>query len=403
MFNVARWRYLIYAAMSAFIIALKGFFYAHLLDEIQYASVNYYLLILGVGVLFVGAGVMVRCHTQLPLLVKNSSPSALVEFVTQVKWTGAFFWLPYCLVVVVIAQAARLSPALQVLSLLQVLVFFLFTVDLMVVKSRLEFDAYAKQLFVRNATIAVAGFCAAYVSSDANWTMGAEVGCALLICGRGLVSFVLSARLPSKAFFRASIAFVPVTLVGAVLQFVDRLLASSVLSAEQFSRFSYLSLIVLAGLSVQQLINTRIITVLPALCEEDPRAGFRYVLKASAAVGLVLIIALTLGMFALQSPWFAAPWFVPDYYLGLLFVLLALLRSVDFFTSYLLVLNQKLRLLIVQSTVVVLFGMGAALLKFYFAQAGVFEFVVMLLCGFFMMLLGLFLSAWRVSRVGKNF
>lgn len=389
--------------MSAFIIALKGFFYAHLLDEFQYASVNYYLLILGVGVLFVGAGVMVRCHTQLPLLVKNSSPAALVEFVAQVKWTGALFWLPYCLVVVVFAHAANLSPALQILSLLQVLIFFLFTVDLMVVKSRLEFDAYAKQLFVRNAAIAAAGFCAAYATSDARWTVGAEVGCALLICGRGLISFVSTARLPSKVFFRASLAFVPVTLVGAVLQFVDRLLASTVLTPEQFSRFSYLSLIVLAGLSVQQLINTRIITVLPAVCQADPRAGFRYVLKASAAVGLILSVALTLGMLALQSPWFAAPWFVPDYSLGFLFVLLAWLRSIDFFTSYLLVLNQKLRLFIVQSVVVLLFVLGAVLFKFYFSHAGVFEFVLMLLCGFFVMFVGLFLSAWRVSGAGKNF
>lgn len=403
MYNVARWSYLIYAAMAAFITAIKGFFYAHLLDEIQYASVNYYLLILGVGVLFVGAGVMVRCHTQLPLLVKNASSQALDEFVAQVKWTGVLFWLPYCLIVLICTHVVDLSLSLQALSLLQVLVFFLFTVDLMVVKSRLEFDVYAKQLFARNAAIAAAGFCAAYTSSDARWTVAFEVGCALLICRRGLASLVLVPHLPSKDFLRTSLAFVPVTLVGALLQFVDRLLASSVLSVEQFSRFSYLSLIVLAGLSIQQLVNTRIITVLPAMCEADPRAGFRYVLKASAAMGLVLFVVLTLVMFTLQSPWFAAAWFVRDYALGSLFVLLAWVRAVDFFTSYLLVMNQKFRLFVTQALVVVLFVLGAAAFHFYFESAGMLGFVSFMLVGFFTMLLALFLLAWRVSRAGKNF
>lgn len=403
LFNLSRWSYLIYAALAALITALKGFFYAHLLDQFQYAEVNYYLLILGVGVLFIGSGVMVRCHTELPLLVKNSDSKVLDQFVVQVKWTGFLFWL--CLLPIVFfgSKTVDLSLSLQALSIIQVLIFFLFTVDLMIVKSRLEFVTYAKQIFARNAVIAAAGFSAAYVTADAVWTVTSEVVCALLIYGRGLVSFTVGARLPTQKFLLDSLKFVPVTLVGLLLQFVDRLLASSVLPTEQFSRFSYFSLIVLAGLSIQQLVNTRVITVLPAMCETDPQQGFRYVAKASLVMGALLVVVLSVVMLILQSPWFSASWFERDYALGFLFVGIALFRSVDFYTSYLLVLNQKLLLFLTQIGVLLLFCIGIFLFKLYFAVAGLFAFVLMMFFGFFTMLIALFVSAWSVSRAGKNF
>lgn len=402
LFNLSRWSYLIYAALGALITALKGFFYAHMLDAFQYADVNYYLLILGVGVLLVGSGVMVRCHTELPLLVKNPNPTVLDQFVVQVKWTGFLFWLLLLPIVFFGSKTFGLSVSLQVLSIIQVLIFFLFTVDLMVVKSRLEFVTYAKQVFARNAIIAVAGFSAAYVTADAVWTVAFEVACALLIYARGLASFAVGVRLPRKNFLLESINYVPVTLVGSLVQFVDRLLASSVLSTEQFSRFSYFSLIVIAGLSIQQLVNTRIITVLPAMCEADPRQGFRYVVKTSLVMGALLIVVLSAVMLTLQSPWFSASWFERDYTLGFLFVWVALFRSVDFYTSYLLVLNQKLRLFLTQAVVLLLLCVGVLVFKFYFAATGLFSFVLIMFFGFFIMLIALIITAWRVSGADKN-
>ncbi|MET3053297.1 hypothetical protein ABXV19_15990 [Pseudomonas alkylphenolica] len=401
MFEIARWHYLIYAALAAFITALKGFFYAHLLNEVQYAGVNYYLLILGVGVLLVGSGVMVRCHTELPLLVKGDTQE-LRGFVGQVKGMGFLFWLVLCVLVLFGGQAVDLALPLQMLSVVQVLVFFLFTVDLMIIKSRLDFLGYARQLFARNAVIAAAGFSAAYLTADAVGTVAAEVACAILIYSRGLVAFIRVQRLPSEQFFFQSLAYVPVTLVGALLQFVDRLLASSVLKAEDFSRFSYFSLIILAGLSIQQLVNTRIITVLPAMCEVDARAGFRYTLKASAGMALVMFVVLTLGMLILQSPWFAAAWFESDYLLGFLFVLIALVRAVDFYTSYLLVMGRKLLLFSMQLAGLLFFCSGVLIFNVQYAATGLRGLVWVMLIGFSMLLLALIIAAWRVSGVGEN-
>lgn len=402
MSEVTRWSYLIYAALAACVTALKGFFYAHLLSEVEYADVNYYLLILGVGVLLVSCGVIVRCHTELPLLVKGETYE-LRRFTRQAKALGFQFWLLLCVVIYFGGQILSISLPLKVLSAIQVLIFFLFTVDLMVVKSRLDFVGYSRQLFVRNAIIAAAGFSIAYLTADAIQTVAAEVACAFLFYFRGIVSFVRALRLPTKEFLYQSLGYVPVTLVGALLQFIDRLLASSVLSAEQFSRFSYFALIALAGLSIQQLVNTRVITVLPAMCKADARAAFRYVAKASIVMAFMLVVVLSLGMLALQSPWFAAAWFLPDYFIGFLFVLVAAVRGVDFYTSYLLVMGRKFLLFLIQTTILLLFCCFAVLFRYqYSVEVELTEFVSVILAGFSTLLLVLVITAWRVSNVSEG-
>ncbi|EME5357386.1 hypothetical protein LF841_20550 [Pseudomonas aeruginosa] len=402
MFKLARWCYLIYAALAAFITALKGFFYAHLLDEVQYAGVNYYLLILGVGVLLVSSGVMVRCHTEMPLLAKRATLNQLTDFVRRVKGTGFLYWLVFCALVPFVGRVVAIDLSLQTLSAVQVLIFFLFTVDLMLVKSRLDFLGYAKQLFLRNLVIAVAGFVSAYFTVSAVTTVAAEVCCAALIYYRGLLSFVRGLQIPGFEFLRQSISYMPVTLVGALLQFVDRLLASSVLGAEEFSRFSYFSLIVMAGLSVQQLVNTRVITILPGICERGGREGYRYVVKVSLVMGAFLLVALTMGMLLLQSPWFAADWLKRDYSLGLAFVFMALVRSVDFYSAYLLVMGRKVLLFKVQFSVLLLFFIGVIPLKLGFISMDMLDFIATMSFGFLVLLLALAILAWSIRDDVKS-
>ncbi|EIU1436790.1 TPA: hypothetical protein ACID7F_000455 [Pseudomonas aeruginosa] len=402
MFKFAHWRYMIFALLAAFITALKGFFYAHLLDEVQYANVSYYLLMLGVGVLFIGSGVIIRCHTEIPILAKEESSECLNDFIRQVKVTGFVYWLLLCTLIPLASYMTGMSLSFQVLLVVQVLVFFLFTIDLMVVKGRLDFVGYARQLFLRNAVIAAAGFLFAHLSADSFVTVAAEVLCAVIFYSRGVLLFFLDFRVPSLTFFSKSITYMPVTLVGALFQFVDRLLASSVLRTEEFSRFSYFSLVIMAGLSVQQLMNTRVITVLPEMCEKGARVGYRYVVKISLVMALLMLFALTTGMFVLQSPWLVADWFEVNYMLGMVFVLVALVRSVDFYSSYLLVMGRRFLLLKIQLSMLFLFCVGALIFKVFLSNTGLWGFALMVLSGFLVFLVCLILSAWFVSR-NKDF
>lgn len=397
--KIAHWSYVVYAASAALVAAVKGFFYAHLMDEIQYASLNYYLLLLGLGVLLVSSGVVVRCHTEIPLLVKRGD-GGLEEFVGAVKNTGFACWIVLCVVLLASQGLTDLDGCIQVLSVFQILIFFLFTVDLMCIKGRLDFTGYAKSLFLRNAIIASAGFVSAYITADATKTVLAEVVCAVVIYFRGLISFIIGLRLPALSFFRRSLGFMPVTLVGAFLQFADRSLASSLLEVQDFSRYSYFSLVVMAGLSLQQLINTRVITVLPGICEKDTVCGFYYVVKVSAVVAVLLCGLLSVGMYFLQSPWFSAGWVKQDYYVGSLFVLIGLVRSVDFYSSYLLVMGRKGLLFLIQLGVLMYF----VVLFLYFYWAGGVSlslFLTLVFLGFMALLFVLVFVAWGVRHAIK--
>jgi hypothetical protein len=69
--RLTAWSYLLFAGAASVVVALKGFAYAHFLSVVQYAQVNYYLLILGLGVLVVGSGVIIKCHSEMPLIVED--------------------------------------------------------------------------------------------------------------------------------------------------------------------------------------------------------------------------------------------------------------------------------------------------------------------------------------------
>lgn len=401
MFKLSKWAYLTYAGLAAMVAAIKGFLYAHLLDELQYASVNYYLLIVGVGALLVSSGVMVRCHTEIPLLVKKSEEE-LSAFVKQVKNTGFVCWIVLGITLTMAQNIVTLNGEIQTLSALQVLVMFLFTIDLMCIKGRLDFNGYARRLFIRNALIALAGFSAAYLTADATQTVFAEVICAITFYWRGLASFISKLQLPQKKFLHESMSFIPVTVVGAFLQFADRLLASSLLPPEDFSKYSYFSLAVLGGLSIQQLVNTRVITVLPEMCAENPVRGFIYTTKITAAMTILLLVALYAAMYLLQSPWFAASWVKQDYFIGTLFVLIALVRSIDFFSSFLLAMGRKHLLFLIQLTSAFIF-----LLIFIYcslnSNKSFSSFLIMILSNYSLLLLSLLIASWRACSAKNNY
>ncbi|WP_152480495.1 hypothetical protein [Pseudomonas veronii] len=400
LFKLAGWSYLFFAGAASVVVALKGFAYAHFLSATQYAQINYYLLILGVGVLVVGSGVIIKCHSEMPLIVDDEDQ--LVDFVSSVKVVGVGFWMAGLVAGGVYGVASGAPLVIFLLSFIQVLVFFVFTVDLMVVKSRKQFVEYAKRLFYRNLLIATAGLCAAFFSSDATFAVASEVFVGLLLCIRSFVIWLKGLVFPRRAFVVDCLKFVPVTCVGAIMQYMDRIFAAYFMNVEEFSKFSYLSLVVMVGLSVQQLINARVITLLPAVCRVSPRDGFRYVFKISIFVSLLLLCSLVPLLWLLQSRWIAAKWFEAGPGLSAAFLMCTLLRAADFYSTYLLVMAKKNILLIIQLTMFVFFSAFSAVYGLFFSAGGVLIYMVFMCFGFFVLLMLLFFVSWRVSFVKKS-
>lgn len=399
-FRLRAWAYLLFAGAASMIAALKGFAYAHLLSADQYAQVNYYLLMVGLGVLVVGSGVIIKCHAEMPLLVEDEE--RLSEFSAHAKWFGGGSWVVGLVALLGYGFWSAAPLTIFLLSLVQVLVFFIFTVDLMVIKSRKDFVGYARRLFYRNMWVAIAGLWVGYVTEDAIFAIQAEVCTGLVLCFRSLLFWLVGAKFPDMDFVVDCLKFVPVTCIGAFMQYVDRVFAAYFMDAGGFSRFSYLSLVVMVGLSIQQLINTRVITLLPHICQANPKAGFRYVVRISFLVCLLLSVMLLCLLWLLQTPWFAASWLDVGVDVSAVFWFFAVLRSADFYSSYLLVMSQRNKLLIIQVAALGFFAVLMIVYNAWFASDDLLAYVSLMSGGFFVMLMLLVYTSWRVSIVKKN-
>ena len=115
----------------------------------------------------------------------------------------------------------------------------------------------------------------------------------------------------------------------------------------------------------------------------------------------ILLLILSIGMYLLQSPWFAANWVNQDYYTGTLFVLIALTRSIDFYSSYLLAMGKKHLLFLIQLTSALLFLL--ILLYCNFITKIPFSTLLALVLAIYSALfLFLFTASWNSRNAKKN-
>lgn len=387
-FKMREWSYLIFAAAGVGVAALKGFLYAHVLGEIEYAAIGYYLLALGVGGLLVGSGVILRAHSELP----SMELAQRFLFVAQGRTVGFAFWLLLSLPSV-IAGSLLWDFSLTLLTQVQVLVMFLFTLDVVARKSDGDFFGYARAVFLRNLLLLFGGLAAAYLTGSAWFSILAEVVLGFFACGTTVVNWVLNFRLPDVDYVRRCFSFIPVSLLGGLGQYVDRLCASFFLPAVVFSAYSYLSLLMVGALAIQQIVNTKVITLLAVRCKESPRDAFAYLLKVSGGVFLIALLLMACAAYVLFFSWFSASWVSVDIIVVVLFVLGVSCRAAEFFSSFLIVMHKKKLLAGIQFVGLFVY----AILSVVSYSSGFVPFVVSMVSGMIFFTAVLALVSWRVS------
>lgn len=382
------WFYLVFAAAGVGVAALKGFLYAHVLGELEYAAVSYYLLVLGFGGLVIGSGVILRAHTELPVMGRAQR----VDFIAQGRGVGFIFWLGLGVPSLLIGSFFW-EFSLFSLTLLQIFIMFLFTLDVVARKSDGDFIGYARSVFARNLLLLVGGVSVAYATGSARLSILSEVLCGLLACGNIVVNWVLNFKLPAKSYFKKSLRFVPVSLLGGVGQYIDRLCASVLLTLTAFSVYSYLSLLMLVALAVQQMVNTKVITLLSVRCAGSPRLAYLYSLKVSVSVFFVSLILMLCIAFVLFFSWFAASWFDVAPVVVFVFAVGSAFKAADFFSGFLIVMHRKKLLTLIQLAGV----LGYALLAFISYSVSFEVFVFSMVIGMALYTFALMLVSWRVS------
>lgn len=382
------WSYLIFAAAGVGVAALKGFLYAHVLGEIEYATIGYYLLALGVGGLLVGSGVILRAHSELPSMGRGQR----FLFVAQGRAVGFIFWLLLSFPGIV-AGFFFWDVSLVLLTQIQVLIMFLFTLDVVVRKSDGDFLGYARSVFLRNLLLLFGGLAVAYLTGSAWFSILAEVILGFLACGATIVNWVWNFRLPDSDYVRRCFDFIPVSLLGGLGQYVDRLCASFFLPAMVFSAYSYLSLLMVGALAIQQIVNTKVITLLAVRCKESPRDAFAYSLKISGAVFLVALLLMACAAYVMFFSWFSASWVGMDSIVVVLFVLGVSFRAAEFFSSFLIVMHKKRLLVGIQFVGLLVYAVLAAVSY----SSDFVCFVASMVSGMIFFTVLLALASWRVS------
>ncbi len=153
--------------------------------------------------------------------------------------------------------------------------------------------------------------------------------------------------------FNASFALMLVSITGYLCANIDRWYGVLYLDSKSFSYYSFAGIILISAYSVQAVINSFFYTVLVrAYAEKGKLEAFRYVFRLSSALLLLGIVisfpAYWITQLIINNLWmqYAESIRILPY----LFIISAMAVS-DFYTSYLIVVREEVKLLILKLTV----------------------------------------------------
>jgi O-antigen/teichoic acid export membrane protein len=139
-----------------------------------------------------------------------------------------------------------------------------------------------------------------------------------------------------------------VGMVGFILMNADRWIAAQWLSPDRFAQYAFAWTVLLVGQSMQLLVNA---SVFPLLARRfgasGPASAYRACTWVSCAlllIGALLAVPSWVLLDAAIDRWFPA--YQPALELLPLFIMVAVLRLSDFWTSFLIVVGREARLLV---------------------------------------------------------
>ncbi|MEX6502161.1 lipopolysaccharide biosynthesis protein [Pseudomonas zhanjiangensis] len=372
--KIGHWRqrlwYVPVLASAMGLMMLRPLLMARLLDVQGFAQYS-------AGLLVSSSFCMLGC-LGLQALLQREMPVQLVRR----RELAAAMLLMQCLIVALVCASvgvllsasgvhfAGMSHGLLALSVLHGLsqqVFLLATVES---RSRGQPLHFAKQNFQRAGLVLLAGVAAARWFDAAAPVLLAETVFSLLISWRilwnawqrlrmGLPALVrLAVRRLGRLSWSSALALLGVMVVGFSLINMDRWIAASLLPASDFAQYAFAWILLLIAQSTQSLINA---SVYPALARRFARDGQAASFRFATQIGSLLLLG---GAVLAWPAWWLARaaverWF-PDYLVGAdllkIFLLVAILRVADFWSSHLIIIGQERRLLIINLLVAVLVG-----------------------------------------------
>lgn len=344
---------------------------ASLLDVSGFAAFSVGLLVSSTFCMLACLGLQPLLQRELPLLIVRRLEKRGAVLVVQ-----SVFVALACAALAIASQAfgigvGSISPALIGWGVLHGLSQQLFLIATVESRSRGDPVRFARQSMQRSLLVLAIGAGIAFATSSALWTLAAEAVMSLFLAATLLISqlhashtkvativLVALRRLP-KVRWSSAVALLAVTSTAFVVINADRWVAAHLLPPDLFAQYAFAWTLLMMAQSLQVLINA---SLYPALARrfasEGREAAFR--ISAKASLGLLLagtLLAIPLGalLHASITNWFSA-------YSGAnallpAFLLIAVLRVSDFWSSFLVISGQEIRLLVQNLAIVLLVTM----------------------------------------------
>jgi O-antigen/teichoic acid export membrane protein len=269
----------------------------------------------------------------------------------------------------VVVEAAGLSlatlpswfAALAILHGLSQQVFLLATVGS---RSRGQALRFSNENLVRSVAVLAAASAAAFMGWEASMILSLEAAVSFLIAFRLLrhelqnvsLSCVAAVRLawaqaPSIRW-RSAFALLFVSLLSFVVANADRWLAAESLTAVRFAEYALAWTLLLAAQSIQVVINSMFY---PNLARRYALQGPRAAFQIAAGASIALLVA---GILFAAPTWLLINYLIANLYpayrdslqLIPIFLIIALLRISDFWSSFIMIASRESYLLVLNVT-----------------------------------------------------
>jgi O-antigen/teichoic acid export membrane protein len=366
---------LMYAPVLAFAMGLmmvRLLVLARLLTVEEFASLSAGLLVSTTFNMLGSLGLQTQLQREWPVDIVQGREKRGLVLAAQSNLVATVCAL---LALLAVAAGARFSAGTVVLAAVGILHGFaqqLFLNATVESRSRGESMRYSNQNVLRGGGALLLGLIAALTFNHALPVIVAEALVTLLIAHRIFARAARSADLTEGAAYAiawhrlsrikwvAPLVLMSTNLLAFLIANADRWIAAMVLPKVAFGNYSFAWIILMTGLAIQTVVNAALFPALSrTLAAEGRRAAFRLCVRSS--LGILVAGAISAIPVLLAVRWGISTAF-PAYATALelvpVFIVVALLRVSDFWSSYLLIVGRESQLLVLNLSVAAVAGVA---------------------------------------------
>lgn len=359
-----RARQLWYAPVLAFamgLMLLRTLMMARILDAQGFAHFSLGLLGSSTFCMLACLGLQLMLQRDMPVMIVRGRERPALVLVAQCILVAWVCCMAALLAIAVGVPLLGMPTSLAAIGMLHGLSQQVFLVATVESRSRGEPLRFSLQNLLRAAAVVVFGVVAALSTKSAFWVLTIEAVTSLVLAQRILTTIFRRQGVGASGIYRIALTQLPrlhwrsamTLLLVTVLTFtamnVDRWAAAGKLDLHDFGQYAFAWTILMVAQSVQALINASVYPALARRFATDGRGAAFHVCAMASAAMLLGAALMCLPFWYLLS--FGIRHWFPDYIAALgvlpLFLVVAVLRVSDFWSSYLIILGLEARLLLI--------------------------------------------------------